>query len=115
MPEGRLGAWRWMLRSSDARRSTYRGAGVGVTLVRDQWSTSLSLSVDAWWAGVLLEVRREADRPVYDRGSLVARERAEVGLCPWTTADVSCGGPCRAPQVCGRPAWRRELLGEIAK
>ena len=103
-----------MLRRSDARRSTYRGAGVGITLVRDQWSTALSLSLDAWWAGVLLEVRREPARPVWDRRSLVARERAGAGLCPWTTADVSCGGPCRAPEVCGRAGWRRELLSETA-
>ena len=101
-----------MLRRSDARRSTYRGAGVGVTLVRDRWSTTLSCSVDAWWAGLLLEIRREPDRPIYDRASLVARERAGAGLCPWTTADVSCGGPCLAPEACGRPAWRGVLLGE---
>ena len=60
MPEGHVHGWQWMLRGSDARRTTYRGAGWAITRVTDSGWTYWCLSVDAWWSGVLLELKRGA-------------------------------------------------------
>lgn len=59
MPEGHVHGWQWMLRRSDARRSTYRGAGWAVTRVIESGRTYWCFSVDGWWTGARLELRRE--------------------------------------------------------
>lgn len=60
MPEGRVGGWRWMLRRSDARRTTLRELGAGVGRNASGGVLSWDAHVDVWCVGFRFEATRES-------------------------------------------------------
>ena len=62
MPEGRVGGWRWMLRPTDARRSTLRELGAGVGRNAAGGMLTVDAHVDLWSRGLRLELRRGQQR-----------------------------------------------------